>query len=137
MAQLGDKSRVKFDGKTIAGATAEDFGIKTDFANITTKDSVGWDEVFPVKKNGTLSVDLVFEKKPGGSPSQAYFKDLLDAQMADALKTFEFAMSDVTGDVKFTGNCYVESLDPKTKNSDVITVGVTLRPTGTITVGTV
>lgn len=136
MANLGDNSRVKFDGKTIAGATAETFGLKTDFANISTKDNVGWDAVFPVKKSGELSADLVFDKKPG-SPTQAYLKDFVDAWLAGTLTTWEFAVSQVSGDIKFTGNCYVGDINIKGDTGTVVTATVSLRPSGTITVGTV
>lgn len=137
MAKLGDKSRIKFATKLVDGVTNEDFGIKTDTADVTTKDSVGWTEIFPVNKNGELALSIVFETKPGGSPTKAYLKDFIDAQIAGTLTAWEYALSDTTGDMKFTGNLYVTGVSIKSKVKDVVTADVTFAPTGTITVGTV
>lgn len=137
MTVLGSASRSTFNTKTIAGVTSEDFGIKVDTVDIGTKDSVNWSEIFPVNKDGSLSLSLVFQTKPGGSPTQAYLKDFMDAILAFTLSTFTFPMSTVSGDMKFTGSAYVTDVSIKTKNKDVITADVTIKPTGTITLTTV
>lgn len=137
MAQLGDKSRVKINSKLLQYASNETFGISTDNANITTKDSLNWDEIMPTKHNGEISVDIDFEKKPSGTPATLYPVDLVTLQLARTLATFEFACSDITGDLKFTGNAYILKSDIKAQNNDKVTYAVTIKPTGTITVGTV
>jgi hypothetical protein len=137
MATVGDKSRVKINSKLLQEASNETFGITTDTANITTKDSLQWDEIMPVKHNGEMSVDITFSKKPTGTPATLYPVDLVTLQLARTLATFEFAVSDVTGDLKFTGNAYILKSDFKAQTSDKVTYAVTIKPSGTITVGTV
>lgn len=133
---LGNDSRFTLATMPIANVKDENFGLKTAVENITTKDSVGWEEVLPTVHGGEITLELNYEKKPG-SPTKQYPVDLLNYQLNRTKVAFTMPFSDETGDVKLTGNVYITGFDVKTKNDVVSTISVSVKPTGTITVGTV
>jgi hypothetical protein len=133
---LGNKSRVKIATLEVANVRDESFSLKTAVENITTKDSLGWDEVLPTVHSADITLELLYEKKPG-SPAKNYAVDLMNLQIAKTKAAIVFDFSDVTGDVRLTGNAYIIGFDVKTKNDTVNTVSVTIKPTGALTVTTV
>ena len=137
MAKLGQKARITLATKSIGLVKSEDFSLKTDVADITTKDSLNWSEVLPTKHTGSFSAEVVYEKKPSGSPTQQYAADLLALQINMTLTAITFAFSDTTGDIKLTGNVYITDFALKSATSDVITYTITLTPSGEIAVGSV
>jgi predicted secreted protein len=137
MATNGNVGRITLATKLINEVLSEDFGQKMSMIDITSKTSAGNKEVMPGLKERTLSAELIFTKKPSGSPTDYYFKDLVDAYDADTLLAFTYAMSATSGDVKFSGNLYVMDYAVKAANNDKITVAVSFQITGAVTVGTV
>lgn len=133
---LGDVSRIKLATLAVANVKDESFSLKTATENITTKDSVGWEDIIPTIHNGEFSLELNYEKKPG-SPTKNYAVDLLGMQINKTKTAIQMDFSDESGDVRLTGYVYVLGNDVKTKNDTVTTVSVSLKATGTLTVGTV
>lgn len=134
--KLGNASRIKLATMQIANVKDENFGLKTAVENITTKDSLGWEEILPTVHSAEFSVEINYEKKPG-SPTKQYPVDLLNLQINKTKTAMVFDFSDETGDIRLTGNVYVLGSDIKTKNDTVVTMSVQLRATGSLTVGTV
>ena len=134
--KLGNVSRIKLATLAVANVKDESFSLKTASENITTKDSVGWEEVLPTIHNGEFSLELNYEKKPG-SPTKNYALDLINMQINKTKTAIEMAFSDESGDVKLSGYVYVLGSDVKTKNDTVTTVSVSLKATGQLTVGSV
>ena len=137
MATNGNKARIKINSKLINQPTSEDFSSKTAAIDITSKTSAGDKEVIMGLAERSLNFEMVFDKKPSGSPTDLYFTDIVTLKEARTLTTWEYAMSDVSGDVKFTGNCYVADYAVKAASDDKVTVAVSIMPTGAVTVGTV
>jgi len=134
--KLGNVSRIKLATLPVANVKDESFSLKTATENITTKDSVGFEDIIPTIHNGEFSLELNYEKKPG-SPTKNYPADLLALQIAKTKTAIVMDFSDETGDVRLSGNVYILGYDVKTKNDTVTTVSVSLKSTGTLSVGTV
>lgn len=137
MATNGNVSRLKLDTKLLNEESSSDFGAKLNPIDTTSKSSGGNKEVIMGLKEYTLSCEAIFDKKPSGSPTEAYAIDLLNYFNNRTLVPFEYALSDVSGDVKFTGNLYISDMSFKAANNDKVTYSVTYAITGAVTIGTV
>lgn len=133
----GNVARITLDSKLIDQPISEDFGSKTAAIDITSKTSAGNKEVMMGLSENTLAFEMVFSKKPSGSPTELYFADIVTLKANRTLVTWSYAMSATSGDVKFSGSCYVSDYAVKAQTDDKITASVTLAPTGAVTIGTV
>lgn len=137
MATNGNKARLKLNTKLANDETSSDFGSKTNMIDITSKTTGGNKAVMPGLQERTLTMEAIFEKKPSGTPTDLYPVDLATWQNNGTLVAFEYALSDVTGDIKYSGNLYIESVSFKSAANDKVTYSVTFAITGAVTLGTV
>lgn len=137
MATNGNVARLTIATKLINQVTSEDFGLKLSMIDVTSKTSAGNKEVIVGLKERTAAAEIIFETKPGGAPTDWYFKDAVDAWNAGTLLAFTYSLSATVGDVKFSGNLYVSDIAIKSANDDKVTASLTFAVTGNVTIGTV
>ena len=137
MATNGNNARITLATKLLHDVVSEDFGLKTAMIDVTTKTSAGNKEVITGLREQTLSCEMIHTTKPGGSPTDYYVKDIVDAWNAGTLLAWTYSASATTGDIKFSGNAYVSDIAIKAAANDKVSVSITLAPTGSVTIGTV
>lgn len=137
MAENGNNAFLTLNTKLMNQGVSSDFGIKTGMIETTSKTSAGFKEVIAGLKEFSLSLECIFDKKPSGTPTQVYAADIVGWQIAGTELDWTWQASQVTGDIKYSGKCYISDTSFKGMHDDKVTYSVTIQITGAATIGTV
>jgi len=99
--------------------------------DVTTKDSSGQEEVLAGLRGSEVSASGYFAED-----ATYGYEDLYDAYEAGTALTV-LVSSAATGDVTYTYSAYVTSLNRTAERDSAVSYDVTLKPTGSVTKGTV
>lgn len=127
------KIRIGATPVAIAKLTDASLSVNGDMRDVSSKDSPGWKEILPGQNSFSLSGGGLVDY---GAAAGANHSALLAAITGKSVLKWEFG-SGVTGDPKYSGDCYVtqwESASPS--QEDNTTFQFSLEGTGALTVGT-
>lgn len=127
----GTKIAFYYSGSKVGAATSHSLSIQSDMADVTTKDSSGWKEIIPTLKSFSIDTDalMTYDETTG-------FEALMDALTTRTLIAFKLS-TEITGEEKFYGNCYITSLEQNAPQEDAVTYSASFEGTGTLTRATV
>lgn len=114
-------------GALLGAAQSHTLSLQTETADVTTKDSAGWKEIIPTLKSFTIDVDalLTYDETYG-------YEALHDALINRTLLYFRLS-TDVTGDEKWFGACYITSLEQNAPMEDGASYTASFEGTATLT----
>jgi len=135
MATTGNvlgKDILVYDGTdAISHSSSCSLSLNTAMIDIGDKDSGGWAKKLPDIKDWNISVDgmVAYDATHG-------FEELFDKWVAGTAITVKFSTEE-TGDIYFTGSCYIESITKDAPNGDKVTFSISLTGDGALTKATV
>tara|TARA_R100000664_G_scaffold10314_1_gene17090 strand:+ start:3731 stop:4162 length:432 start_codon:yes stop_codon:yes gene_type:complete len=135
----GTKFGVYAAGTKIGYATSASISINHNLRDTSTKDSGGWRDQLEGQRDWEVSVEgmLIFVDGSGGAISDITANELYSSYIASRTE-FEVKFStEVSGDVKWTGNAFMTSLSMDTPNEDSSTWSASFSGTGQLTQATV
>jgi Phage tail tube protein len=122
----GTAIKLSIGGSTVAYLTSNDLGLSTAMRDITSKDSAGDAEYAPGLRTATLSCKV--HHVEGATEG---FSTMFAAWKAGTLLAF-VETSVITGDKKYSGNCYVKDLKKTSPMNANVEVDITFQVTGAI-----
>lgn len=137
MAVNGNAAKLTLGGKAVNQEMSSDFGLKTGMIDITSKTSAGSKESMPGLKEYSLSLEAIFDQKPSGTPTEVYVADIFGWQMAGVEVNWSWQPTSTTGDIKFSGKCFIADCNFKAAHDDKVTYSLTLQITGIPVLGVV
>jgi len=117
----------------VAHARNATLSLNSDEIDITTKDSSAWKEILDGQKSWSVSVDGLITYDTESDKDQA--DDLAALLIAGTQITLKFS-TDVTGDTKYTGNAFVQSIELNAADNDASSYSATFGGNGALTAGT-
>ena len=135
----GTKFGVYAAGTKIGYATSASISINHNLRDTSTKDSGGWRDQLEGQRDWEVSVEgmLIFVDSSGGAISDVTANELYSSYIATRTE-FELKFStEVSGDIKWTGNAFMTSLSMDTPNEDSSTWSASFSGTGALTQATV
>ena len=135
----GTKFGVYAAGTKIGYATSASISMNHNLRDTSTKDSSGWRDQLEGQRDWEVSVEgmLIFVDGSGGAISDITANELYSSYIASRTE-FEVKFStEVSGDVKWTGNAFMTSLSMDTPNEDSSTWSASFSGTGQLTQATV
>lgn len=134
----GTKFAVYAAGTKIAYATSASISMNHNLRDTSTKDSGGWRDQLEGQRDWEVSVEgmLIFTES-GGAIAGLTMDELYSTYIATRT-VFELKFStEVSGDIKWTGNAFLTSLSADTPNEDSSTWSGSFSGTGVLTQATV
>lgn len=135
----GTKFGVYAAGTKIGYATSASISINHNLRDTSTKDSGGWRDQLEGQRDWEVSVEgmLIFVDGSGGAIADKTADELYTSYIASRTE-FEIKFStEVSGDIKWTGNAFMTSLSMDTPNEDSSTWSGSFSGTGQLTQATV
>lgn len=135
----GTKFGVYVGGTKIAFATSASISINHNLRDTSTKDSGGWREQLEGQRDFEISVEgmLIFLNTDGTAITGLTINELYSSYIATRT-VFEIKFStEITGDIKWSGNALMTSISIDTPNEDSSTVSASFSGTGALTQATV
>jgi predicted secreted protein len=135
----GTKFGVYAAGTKIGYATSASISMNHNLRDTSTKDSSGWRDQLEGQRDWECSVEgmLIFVDSSGGAISDKTANELYTDYIASRTE-FELKFStEVSGDIKWTGNAFMTSLSIDTPNEDSSTWSASFSGTGALTQATV
>ena len=135
----GTKFGVYVGGTKIAFATSASISINHNLRDTSTKDSGGWREQLEGQRDFEISVEgmLIFLNTDGTAITCLTINELYSSYIATRT-VFEIKFStEITGDIKWSGNALMTSISIDTPNEDSSTVSASFSGTGALTQATV
>ena len=135
----GTKFGVYAAGTKIGYATSASISMNHNLRDTSTKDSSGWRDQLEGQRDWEVSVEgmLIFVDSSGGAISDVTANELYSSYIATRTE-FELKFStEVSGDIKWTGNAFMTSLSMDTPNEDSSTWSASFSGTGSLTQATV
>ena len=135
----GTKFGVYAAGTKIGYATSASISMNHNLRDTSTKDSSGWRDQLEGQRDWECSVEgmLIFVDSSGGAISDITANELYSSYIATRTE-FELKFStEVSGDIKWTGNAFMTSLSIDTPNEDSSTWSASFSGTGALTQATV
>lgn len=129
----GTNLNLKLATLPIAHATSCEISFSHSPREITSKDSGGVTERAPGKKDTTISADALYAEDHGGTKTG--ISVLFTAWKNRTKLAFDFT-SGVTGDKKYTGDCYITDLSANAGVEENATFSISLAVDGAVTQGT-
>lgn len=127
----GSKILIKIEDSALVGLTSTGKSLTTDMIETTTKDSDGDKTYIPGERGCSISFEIKIDE------DAAYgYSDLFAAWKAGTELAWVIGGTGA-GDVTYSGDGYIESLDDTAPQNDVQTASGTIRVTGEVTEGVV
>ena len=126
-------------GTKVAYATSASISMNHSLRDTSTKDSSGWRDQMEGQRDWEVSVEgmLIFVDSSGGAIAGLTMNELYTNYIATRAE-FELKFStEVSGDVKWTGQAWMTSLSADTPNEDSSTWAASFSGTGALTQATV
>jgi predicted secreted protein len=118
-------------GVAVGHSTSSSININADMIDATTKGSAGWKDVLPGLKDWSMDVEGLVDYGQVEGFSECF------ANVANGTQIVAKFGTEVTGDVRYTGNAYVSSLSQSAPMEDVVTYSFTLTGDGALAEETV
>jgi TP901-1 family phage major tail protein len=117
---------IEVDGdlEKVAHLTSNGLTVEMDTRNATTKDSEGWNEILEAAKKWSISGEGFFAED-----AEYGFNDLYAVWTSREPLTAVIS-SEVEGDKKYEGTCYITSLSRTSPVEDSETFSISLQGTG-------
>ena len=131
----GTKFGVYAAGTKIGYATSASISMNHNLRDTSTKDSGGWRDQMEGQRDWECSVEgmVIFVDSSGSAISDLTMNELYSTYIATRTE-FELSFStEISGDIKWTGNAYMTSLSADTPNEDSSTWSAAFSGTGALT----
>ena len=135
----GTKFGVYVAGTKIAYATSASISMNHNLRDTSTKDSSGWRDQLEAQRDWEVSLEglLIFVDGSGGAISNLTMDELYSTYIATRTEFTLMFSTEVSGDVKWSGQAFLTSLSADTPNEDSSTWSGSFSGTGALTQATV
>lgn len=135
----GTKFGVYAAGTKIGYATSASISMNHNLRDTSTKDSSGWRDQMEGQRDWEVSVEgmVIFVDNSGGAISDKTMDELYTSYIATRTSFTLMFSTEVTGDIKWSGDAYMTSLSADTPNEDSSTWSGSFSGTGILTQATV
>ena len=135
----GTKFGVYAAGTKIGYATSASISMNHSLRDTSTKDSGGWRDQLEGQRDWECSVEgmVIFVDSAGGAISDVTMDELFSTYIATRTEFTLMFSTEVTGDLKWTGQAFLTSLSADTPNEDSSTWSGSFSGTGALTQATV
>ena len=135
----GTKFGVYAAGTKIGYATSASISMNHSLRDTSTKDSGGWRDQLEGQRDWECSVEgmVIFLDSAGGAISDVTMDELFSTYIATRTEFTLMFSTEVTGDLKWTGQAFLTSLSADTPNEDSSTWSGSFSGTGALTQATV
>jgi len=127
----GTTMRIKVGSKTIFHETDAKLSMSREVKELASKDITGKEKIL-----GNYDWNITADTLIANSTTQEDLKTLSDTFIAGSIVAVEFT-TDVSGDIIYSGNAYITTLDVDAQNEEAVTGSFAFNGTGALTVGTV
>ena len=127
----GTLAKIQVAGTTIAHLTSNSLTFDMSTREASTKDSSGWKESLEGQKSFSGSAEGFFAED-----ATYGYEDLFDVFAARTLVVVTWT-TDVTGDIEYSGSCYITSLEKTDGLEESSTFSVSFEGTGAVTKATI
>lgn len=128
----GLNMRIKVDTKEIFHEVDANLSMSTDFKEVASKDTAG-KLVTPGAQSWSLSCNALLEND---GTTKEDLKTLSDKWKAKSVHAVTFTTG-TSGDVIYSGNAYIESVEVSSPNEEGVNVSYNLRGDGDLTIAAV
>jgi|TARA_R110000824_G_scaffold375110_1_gene565816 predicted secreted protein len=131
----GTKFGVYAGGTKIGYATSASISMNHNLRDTSTKDSAGWRDQMEGQRDWEVSVEgmVIFVDNSGSAISDLTMNELYSTYIATRTSFSLMFSTEVTGDIKWTGDAYMTSLSADTPNEDSSTWSGSFSGTGALT----
>tara|TARA_R100000808_G_C2091259_1_gene111603 strand:+ start:235 stop:666 length:432 start_codon:yes stop_codon:yes gene_type:complete len=135
----GTKFGVYAAGTKIGYATSASISMNHNLRDTSTKDSSGWRDQMEGQRDWEVSVEgmVIFVDNSGGAISDKTMDELYSSYIASRTAFTIMFSTEVSGDIKWSGEAYMTSLSADTPNEDSSTWSGSFSGTGALTQATV
>lgn len=135
----GTKFGVYAAGTKIGYATSASISMNHSLRDTSTKDSGGWRDQLEGQRDWECSVEgmVIFLDSAGGAISDVTMDELFSTYIATRTEFTLMFSTEVSGDIKWTGQAFLTSLSADTPNEDSSTWSGSFSGTGALTQATV
>tara|TARA_R110000744_G_scaffold185264_2_gene304685 strand:+ start:1051 stop:1485 length:435 start_codon:yes stop_codon:yes gene_type:complete len=135
----GTKFGVYAAGTKIGYATSASISMNHNLRDTSTKDSGGWRDQMEGQRDWEVSVEgmVIFLTNAGGAISDVTIDELYSTYIFTRTALTVMFSTEVTGDIKWSGEAYLTSLSADTPNEDSSTWSGSFSGTGALTQSTV
>jgi predicted secreted protein len=131
---------VLIGGEVIAHSTSCSLSLAIDAPDASTKESLGWAEEIGGQKSWSVTTDGLATVVPGVLASYVSTDELMILATDRVAVTLKFTTvsgtTPVPGDVYWTGDAFIESVDITADMENPVTYSVSFKGTGALTTGT-
>ena len=127
----GTLAKIQVAGTTIGHLTSNSLTFDMSTRDASTKDSSGWKESLEGQKSFSGSAEGFFAED-----ATYGYEDLFDVFAARTLVVVTWT-TDVTGDIEYSGSCYITSLEKTDGLEESSTFSVSFEGTGAVTKATI
>tara|TARA_R110000824_G_scaffold68953_2_gene177759 strand:+ start:857 stop:1288 length:432 start_codon:yes stop_codon:yes gene_type:complete len=131
----GTKFGVYAAGTKIGYATSASISMNHNLRDTSTKDSAGWRDQLEAQRDWEVSVEgmLIFLDGSGSAISDLTMNELYSTYIATRTEFTLMFSTEVTGDLKWSGQAFMTSLSADTPNEDSSTWSGSFSGTGALT----
>ena len=131
----GTKFGVYAAGTKIGYATSASISMNHNLRDTSTKDSAGWRDQLEAQRDWEVSVEgmLIFVDGSGSAISDLTMNELYSTYIATRTEFTLMFSTEVTGDLKWSGQAFMTSLSADTPNEDSSTWSGSFSGTGALT----
>ena len=131
----GTKFGVYAAGTKIGYATSASISMNHNLRDTSTKDSAGWRDQLEAQRDWEVSVEgmLIFVDGSGSAISDLTMNELYSTYIATRTEFTLMFSTEVTGDIKWSGQAFMTSLSADTPNEDSSTWSGSFSGTGALT----
>jgi len=136
---------VLIGAEVIAFSTSCSLSIAIDAPDASTKESLGWATEIGGQKSWSLTTDGLATVVPGATATYISTSELTALAVARTAVSVKFTTVDnstvggvtpVTGDVIYSGQAFIESVDMTADMENPVTYSVSFKGTGALTIAT-
>ena len=131
---------VLIGGEVIGHSTSCSLSLAIDAPDASTKESLGWAEEIGGQKSWSVTTDGLATVVPGVLASYVSTDELMILATDRVAVTLKFTTvsgtTPVPGDVYWTGDAFIESVDITADMENPVTYSVSFKGTGALTTGT-
>lgn len=131
----GTKFGVYAAGTKIGYATSASISMNHNLRDTSTKDSAGWRDQLEAQRDWEVSVEgmLLFVDGSGSAISDLTMNELYTTYIATRTEFTLMFSTEITGDLKWSGQAFMTSLSADTPNEDSSTWSGSFSGTGALT----
>ena len=131
----GTKFGVYVAGTKIGYATSASISMNHSLRDTSTKDSAGWRDQLEGQRDWEVSVEgmLIFLDGSGSAISDTTMDELYSTYIATRTEFTLMFSTEITGDIKWSGQAFLTSLSADTPNEDSSTWSGSFSGTGALT----